>query len=208
MTTVARRASNWAFHVDGTESGAAIIGSQDVSPAKGDLDIDTIFQYRQGIEEDNGGGWMNYSVKLQVEKNGIGGFVDVNASSANVQSIATASITDGADTTQRVSSMTFDTSNGGFDEVDGTAGDGSSDFTNNGTEVLFSIQIIGDDVADDDTLLFRVVLTSGAAFDNYPDPVGGTITVEKAGADTSGDFPSGGFGGPQPYREASRVVGY
>ena len=203
-TAASKDAADWAFHNDGTESGATFIDSSNLSPAKGTIANDTIFFFRQGAEETAGGGWMNVNLQLQYNHEGAG-YVDVTATSNVIQSVATANIADNANTTQRITSYTFESTNGAFDEVDGDAGNGSQDFTNNGTEFLYSIQIIGADVSDDDEVELRITI-GGTPLDFYPGSA--HITVEKAGADTSGDIPSGGFGGPQRYREISRVVGY
>lgn len=172
-------AANWAFHNDGTESGATFIDSADTSPAKGTLVNGTIYQFRQGVNETAGGGWMNATVQLQYNING-GGYTNVTGSSNVIQSVATGNIADGADTTQRITGFTYENTNGGFDEVDGLAGDGVVDPSNSGFESLFSFQIIDGDVSDDDEIEIRVVIGGGTPFDSYPGSA--HITVEKVEA--------------------------
>ena len=118
--------TDWAFYSDGTEAGSVIIGTKNTNPAKGDIPNDTVIFYRAGVEETAGNAAMNFTCQLQYNRNSAG-FVDVNATSTHVQSVATANIADGADTTQRMTAFTYDGSNEGFDEVDGLAGGGTAD---------------------------------------------------------------------------------
>ena len=169
--------TNWAFYNDGTESGSAIIGSVNTNPS---LEPDTIYLVRFGIEETSGNASKNEAPQLQYNHNA-GGWNNVTGSSSVVQSTATSNITDGADTTQRITAFTFDSTNQGFDEVDGIAGGGTADLNNTGFEALFAFQIISTDVANNDTIVLKIVDSNAADADydvyNQTDP---TITVNES----------------------------
>ena len=169
--------TNWAFYDDGTESGSVIIGSVNTNPT---LDVDTIYQVRFGLEETSGNISKNTTAQLEYNLNGAG-WNDVNAASLVVQSAPSANLTDGDDTTQRITSFTFDTTNEGVDEVNGLAGGGTADITNTGFEVLYSIQILSGDVVHNDSIQLRIVRQTAALFDvyNQTDP---TITVNEVTA--------------------------
>ena len=169
--------TNWAFYNDGTESGSTIIGSVNTNPT---LDVDTIYQVRFGLEETSGNISKNTTAQLEYNLNGAG-WNDVNAASLVVQSAPSANLTDGDDTTQRITAFTFDTTNEGVDEVNGLAGGGTADITNTGFEVLYSIQILSGDVVHNDSIQLRIVRQTAALFDvyNQTDP---TITVNEVTA--------------------------
>lgn len=175
---------DWAFYDDGTEAGSTLVSghTKNNNPVKGALLVDTIYLYRAGVLESSGNGTMNFTCQLQYNKNTTG-WNDVNGSSANIQSVATGNIADGDDTTQRMTSFSHDSTNEGFDEVDGLAGGNSADLSGTGFEALFAIQIIGADVSENDTIVLKVVDSGGGDFDDYSqtDP---TITVPGAGAQT------------------------
>lgn len=170
---------NYAVYNDGTEAGSVIIGTKDSDVT---LDVDTIYLYRSGLAETAGNKWNNGAAQLQYNHEG-GGWNDVNATSSVVQSIATANIADGADTTQRITTGTFRTPNQGFDEVDGEASGGQFDLQSEVLETLFSIQIIGTDVSHNDTIDLKIIngLTSGD-FSSYTPSNHITITVNKPAA--------------------------
>ena len=178
--------TDWAFYNDGTEAGSVIIGTKNTNPT---LDVDTIYLARFGLEETSGNNSKNTQPQLQYNHEG-GGWNNVNATSSVVQSIATANIADGDDTTQRMTAFTYDSANEGFDEVDGIAGGGTTDLNNTGFESLFAIQILSGDVADTDTIVLKIVNSNDADADydvyNQTDP---TITVNEpvAAADITAD---------------------
>lgn len=168
--------TNWAFYDDGTEAGSVIIGATNTNPT---LDTDTIYLVRWGVEETSGNASKNTQPQLQYNHNG-GGLVNATAASSVVQITATANIVDGADTTQRITAFTFDTTNEGFDELTGIAGGPTTDLASDGFEALFSFQILSGDVADTDTIVLKVVNSNDADADydvyNQTDP---TITVNE-----------------------------
>lgn len=174
-------AADWAFYEDGTESGSVIIGTKNNNQT---LNTDTIYFFRQGLEETAGNKAANQTMQLQYNHNG-GGFTNVTGSSSVIQSVASANITDQNDTTQRITAFTYDPSNKGIDEVDGIAGGSTADIDTNGYEGLFSFQIISGDVSGSDTIVLKIVnpLAADADFDVYQQ-TNPTITV-AAGATTT-----------------------
>jgi hypothetical protein len=168
--------TEWAFYADGTEGGSVIIGSAKDNPT---LAVDTIYFVRFGLEETAGNSAMNQTAQLQYNYES-GGWVNVDGSSAVVQSVATGNIADGADTTQRITSFSFDGSNEGFDEVDGVAGGNMADISSNGYETLHSFQILSGAVSDAETIVLKIVnpLDSNNDFTTY-NQVDPTITVDE-----------------------------
>lgn len=169
--------TNWAFYNDGTESGSTIIGSVNTNPT---LNVDTIYLVRFGLEETSGNASKNTGPQLQYNHNG-GGWNNATSLSSVVRIVTTTNITDGADTTQRITSFTFDATNEGFDELTGIAGGATTDLSNDGFEALWSIQILSADVADTDTIVLKIVNSNDGDADydvyNQTDP---TITVSEA----------------------------
>lgn len=183
--------ADWQFQSDGAEDATGnLLGTVNTNPAKGLLVNSTVYFLRFGVEETNGGGWMNAAPILQYNKNS-GGWTTVNASSANIQTAAGTPV-DGVDTSQLITGFTHDPTNEGYDDVDGQAGGPSADLGNSGFECVFAFQIIDGDVADDDTIELRPVDSALAALRVYPQSWP-TITVQKAAADTIIDVPEGTF---------------
>ena len=176
--------TNWAFYEDGTESGSTIIGSVNTNPT---LDVDTNYQIRHGLEETSGNASKNTEGQLQYNHNA-GGWNNVNSSSSVVQMVNSANLSDGDDTTQRITSFTFDTENAGIDEVTGISGGSTSDLNNTGFETLHSIQIIGADVSNNDTIVLKIVNSNDGDndFDVY-NQTNPTVTVNKASANPTVD---------------------
>jgi len=168
--------TNWAFYEDGTESGSVIIGSVNTNPT---LDVDTIYLVRFGLEETSGNASKNTEPQLQYNHNG-GGFVNCDETSSVVRIVTTSNITDGDDTTQRITSFTFDSTNEGFDSTTGIAGGPTTDLANDGFEALYCIQILSADVSDQDTIVLKIVNSNDGDADydvyNQTDP---TITVNE-----------------------------
>jgi hypothetical protein len=173
---------DWAFYLDGTEAGSVIVDQKNVNQT---LDVDKIYFVRFGLQETAGESSKNTAPQLQYNYESAG-FVNVDATSAVVQSIASeAAINDGDDTTQRITAFTFDGTNQGFDEVDGVAGGGDADLVSNGLEALFAFQIIGTEVSHAETIVLKIVNANDADadYDSYTqtDP---TITINKASPTT------------------------
>ena len=165
-----------AFHGredDAGETDSTFKGSADSDFSQ---DVDTKFRCRFVIQETAGGMAQNLTPQLRYNL-ASAGWNDVNASSSVVQSVASSTVVDGIDTTQQVGGGTFVTTNAGFDEVDGLSG--TINLQSNEFECEFNIQIIGADVANDQTLQLQV--TNGVTdLSNYASTP--TITVIKAAA--------------------------
>ncbi|MCK5217872.1 MAG: hypothetical protein KAJ93_08785, partial [Methanosarcinales archaeon] len=174
--------TNWAFYSDGTEAGSVIVGAANTNQS---LNVDTIYFARFGLEETGNEPSKNEAPQLQYNLNS-GGWNNVTDVSSVVRAAATANIADGDDTTQRITSFTFDTTNEGFDEVDGIAGGPTCDLQLTGFEALFSFTIRSADVANNDTIVLRIVDSnnSDAAYDvyNQTDP---TVTVVEEESSSS-----------------------
>lgn len=145
--------TDWAFYNDGTESGSTIIGTKNTNPT---LLTDTIYQFRTGLEETSGNSGKNQTPQLQYNLNS-GGWVNVTGSSSVVQAAPSTNLTDGNDTTQRLTTFTYDTTNEGVDDADGLAGGNTADILSDGFEALFSFKIISTDVVNADTIQLKIV---------------------------------------------------
>jgi hypothetical protein len=136
--------------------------------------VDKNFRLRFLVQETSGISEWDKSFQLEYNLNG-GGWNDVTGASSVVKAGATANVTDGADTTQQLGSGTYPPTNDGFDEADGLVGGTSLDFSGNDeVEVEFSLQIVGTDVSNGDTIQLRV-----KGLDTYTTTP--TMTVTGAG---------------------------
>lgn len=147
-----RTAGDWAFYSDGTEAEAVIFGEKNVNQT---LEVDTIYHFRIGFWNNDADAWKNATVQLEYNYES-GGWNDVNATSSVVRSAPTSGLVDGENSTQRITAFAFDATNEGQDEVDGEAGGGDADFTNNGAEAVFAFTIRSEDVADEDTIVLKI----------------------------------------------------
>jgi len=195
-----RTAGDWAFYNnDGTgEDDCTIIGVKNNNQT---LNVDTVYIYRIGFWNNNANAWKNAAVQLEYNLGGAG-WNDVNGTSSVVRSagVGNSVLTDGGDTTQRVTSYAFDGTNEGQDEVDGEAGGATADFTENGAEAVFAFTIRSADVSDEDTIVLKITdAAENEDLDVYEqtDP---TITVNEeaptGGAPTGPGPLMGPLGGP------------
>jgi len=146
---------SYAFYNDGTESGSTIIGTANNSQ---NLDADTTYLVRFLIQEDNGGESSNFTAQLEYDVNSSGTWNNVTSTSNNVRAVTSGSLgTDGGNTTQRLGSGTYLTTNGGIDNGDGSAGGSALDFTGNTeAEVVYAIQLRSADLSNNDSVTLRV----------------------------------------------------
>lgn len=93
-----------------------------------------------------------------------GAYAQVGSATSQVKSVDSANLTDNAATTQQVTAFTFVA--GRVDDVDGTMTSTASIAQNSGTEFEFMVQLIRADLANGDTLDFRVY-RSGVAIATY-----------------------------------------
>ena len=145
--------TDWAFYNDGTESGSTIIGTKNTNPT---LALDTTYLFRAGVEETAGNAARNQTSKLQFSHNS-GTWTNITTATSPVRLWANGNIADGDHTTQRITAFSYDTTNAGFDDVDGIAGSGVTDLNNNGYEALWSIRFPTGGMAYGDTIEFKVV---------------------------------------------------
>lgn len=189
MTTGLANQTGFAFYEDGTESGAAIIGSIDTDISR---TVGNIFQIRLEIAVT--GMALNIAPSLRYSHEG-GAFLQVNGSSLVVQSIASGDLTDDEDTTERLAGPNAFVT-GSVDEADGVALTVNVDNSPaENTEILFSITIIDGDVLDLETIDFRLYNVS-TQFDSYL--VTPRITVDKPPPPTIG-YPRALFTKPKTY---------
>ena len=172
-----RESGSWAFYSDGTESGAVIIGSLNTNPT---LEVDTIYHFRQVMEETAGNTWTDLDIQLEYNLNG-GGWNDVNAASSVVRSAPTSGLTEGGDTTDRISGTGTFEDYAGQDDTDGYTTDGSR-LGNEYVNAVYAFTIISSDVADEDTIVLRLWDTVNADAFDINQQTNPTITVNEAAA--------------------------
>jgi hypothetical protein len=137
--------------------------------------VDKNFRVRFLVQEIGGIAESDKTFQLEYNLNG-GGWNDVTGASSVVKAAATANVTDAVDTTQQLGSGTFVTPNASFDEADGLVGGASLDFTGSDEmEAEFSLQIVGTDVSNGDTIQLRV-----KGLDTYTNTP--TVTVTGPGS--------------------------
>ena len=129
--------------------------------------LDTNFRVRFLIQEYNDWPVNDATFQLQYNLDG-GGWLDVNASSSVVRANASPNVGDGDDTTQILGVGTFITPNGGFDEVNGLAGNASLDFAGlDEVEVEYCAQLRSADISEGELVELRIVVGGGALLDTY-----------------------------------------
>lgn len=143
--------AQYAFYNDGTESGSTIIGSAN---SQQELDCDTTYICRVEIVEENGAGGDCKTPEWEYNHNG-GGWVDVTTSSSVVKAVS-GGLVDGNDTTQRLGSGSFISTNA-WQSEDGPM----PTLTYAASEVCegaLNFQVIAADVSDGDEVLLRMVV--------------------------------------------------
>jgi hypothetical protein len=192
-----RVGNSWAFYDEGTESGSSIIGSINNNPTKGAIAYDDTFFFRADEEETANNKALNQRAQLEyrIDTTGTGSsygsWTPVNATSSVIRTTTTASISDGATTSQRLGGgYSFVSPNGGFDDGDGLAGTANSDLQNNGMEWLWSVQMRSADVSEDDLIQLRYTLDEdGTLLDTEPTwptitAPAGVVTTYTSSGDT------------------------
>ncbi len=168
--------------------------------------VDVVFRCRFLFQETDGTNHVINNVQLQYNNTTqVTGWVNVTATSSHVQSLATDNVVDAIDTTDSgLGSGTFETNNNGFDEANGVAGSGGNDSLNvSETDIEYSCQVIGSDVADNDVIQLRIT-DNGTALDSYtttaqltvdkPAPSGRIASMAGAGG-MAGESGMAGIGG-------------
>jgi MSHA biogenesis protein MshQ len=164
----------FGFYEDGAETGSATINAQDTNIYRDVALGNSSLQLRLRIQEINGlSGAAADDYQLQYSKNA-GAYTNVTGASANVLGFNSASLADGGATTNRLTGGSGSFLAGVISE-DGLA-DNHQLTASNYTEYLYSLTLISEDLANGDTLDFRV-LRNGAAIASYA--VTPRITVGK-----------------------------
>ncbi len=154
----------FGFYEDGTESASTAIAAQDTNISRDVAPGNSVLQLRLRLQETNGAsGAATDDYQLQYSKNG-GAYTNVTGASANVRGFNSASLADGGATTNRLTggSGTF---LAGVISEDGLA-DNHQITRSRYTEYLYSLTLISADLANNNTLDFRV-LRNGATINSY-----------------------------------------
>lgn len=174
------------FYEDGTESGSTAIAAQDTSINR-TVAADSNLLLRLRIESTTAMASVPPSVwRLQYSKNS-GTWTNLTTSSSDVKAFNSSNLTDGGSTTERLTSGVT-TWTAGLIAEDGEVGDvpgelGKNVTSGEYTEFLYTLTVLDADVANFDTLDFRV-LRDGSVIDTYT--VTPRITVVKSGGGGSG----------------------
>lgn len=167
----------YRFYEDGTESGSVAIDSENTNITRL-VSTNSNLQLRIGLQESGSGSASGASTddyQLQYSKNG-GAFTNITAASTNVSGFLSANLTEGDATTNRLSNGTGSFVAGKVSE-DGLV-DNWALTANNYSELLYSIELKSADLAEGNTLDFRV-LRNGAVITYSVTP---RITATKIAA--------------------------
>ena len=168
------------FYEDGTEAGSTATAAQDTNIARDITGGSSNLQLRLRFQEINAlSGAATDDYQLQYSKNAAA-YANVTAASTNVKGFDSTNLTDGAATTNRLTAGSGSFLAGVISE-DGLA-DNHQITLSNYTEYLYSLTLVFADLADSDTLDFRL-LRNGATIAAYS--VTPRITVTKV---TPGSF--------------------
>lgn len=169
----------YRFYADGTEDGSSPLAAQDTDVSVL-TDTNQKVHLRYLIQETGGAaGATTDDYQLQYSKNS-GAFTNVTASSTNVQADTGSSLTDAGATTNRATNGISD-GTGSF--VAGQQEEGDGQIANhqltasNFTEHVWAVLLIAADVANGNTLDFRVTLNGGSP--GMTNSVVPTITITK-----------------------------
>jgi hypothetical protein len=177
VATFAITARAYRFYADGTESGSTALANENTSYDADVTSADVNFQLRYGVQESGTGSAAGVSTddyQLQYAVNG-GGWNNVTGSSTVIRAFPSASLTDAGATTSRLSAGSGSFVAGELDEANGEITDWQLT-ANNYSDLLYSLTVRQADVADNDSITFRV-LRNGAVFDTYS--VTPTLTITK-----------------------------
>lgn len=173
---------------DGSESGSTAAGAEDAS-VDFTVSADLIKHLRVLIEETGGAnGASTDDWNLQYNKNG-GGWNSVTNSSSNVRGNGASQLTHGADTTNRATDGLTDGS-GSFVAGEQAESDGFiSDrrlTSSNFMEHVWAVEFVQADLADNDSIDFRVQVDTGGGLGNFTHDVTLNATIDKPLAVTPG----------------------
>jgi len=130
--------------------------AEDANPAQGVIANDTTFLLRFNVQETGGTAAGNTDQQFQCRLNG-GTWQNITTTSTIVKAVASVAFTNGQDATKRLSGTgTFESSGDGCTE-DGLSGGAQNDIAASGcSETECALQIVGADVANNDTIEFRL----------------------------------------------------
>lgn len=172
---ITARAYRW-YADDGAENASTALAAENTAY---DLyaGVNASIVLRYGVQESGTGtasGAATDDYQLQYKKNA-GAFTNVTGASSNIRARASANLTDGAATTQRLSAGSGSFVAGEIDEGDGLITDWALT-ANNYSDLVYSLEVVAADVAEDDSFTFQV-LRNGSVFNTYS--VTPTLTVTK-----------------------------
>jgi hypothetical protein len=151
---------------DAVEASATALGTESTQTT---LEVDTEYQVRIRVEDDNNGAANNTSGAFEFAVSPFSAFNAVTTSTTEIQAVdGNGNITEGGDTTERltddgaVAGSVFITDNN-WQTEDGTAGNCTFvEGSNHTSEAVMSFQIIGSAVSDGDEIRIRI-----AGLDTY-----------------------------------------
>jgi len=146
------------YYEDGTEAGATAIDAQDTDISR-NVDSDSNLQVRLRVQEQGVGsigGVSTDDYQLQYDKN-VSGFVNVTNTSSNVKAFSSGFLSEGFPTTNRLGAGSGSFVAGEIDKQNGIIADHELT-ADNFTEHLWSVTLVSADLANGDTLDFRITL--------------------------------------------------
>jgi len=159
----------------GATYAAALDATMDIDVNSGNV------QKRLRIGIENTGTVIGASAfKLRVSKNG-GAYADVTSTSSNVKTFATSNYADGDDVPQLITSGTYQVDNNAAEESTGTFTLTAGIAAATKFEAEIALEFIAADLADNDSLDFRVTQSNATVLDTYTNTANITIT-KAAGA--------------------------
>lgn len=160
------------------------------------IDVDTAFGLQTRVYNSGGEGATGY--KYQYRKNA-GAWTDLTTSSSNVKLVLTADYANGDDVLEYLSgSGTFVANNNAALESTGTITLPAALGAGEAFESHITCELVGSDLADEDTIGIRLVETDGTALDTYTATI--TITANETAVTATG---SGALAFPAPGISAS-----
>lgn len=182
--------SHFRFGVNsGTEANHPWYAAEDTNPSAGSLPPDTTFLLRFCLQCD-ATALSNIDAEFQYRKNG-GTWTQITTATTNVRAVNSI-LTEGGNTTQRLSGTgTFETTSAG-QTVDGISGGTAFDIVASGNgETECSLQLRSADLADGDVIDFRLTRDGAVLLDTYSANPSFTYkaTISSAG---TGDWHSTG----------------
>lgn len=152
--TVTLSQAAFGYYEDGTETGSTIIGTQDTNISR-NVDSNSNMLLRVRLQEGgSGSGNTTDDYQLQYSKNS-GAYTDVTTVSSNIIGFNSTNLTDGGATTNRLTAGSGSFVAGEISE-DGLVDDHQITASNY-TEHLYALTLVSADLANNDTLDFRVL---------------------------------------------------